>query len=242
MSEILKTEAIVLTKINYSDSSKIVTLFSEKLGKVTLIVKGGRNKNSKTGIIVDPMNIINVVIYNKSGRDVQLLSSADLVSLFSNIRSDYNKLKYGFAILELINGQYLHEEPNPRLYLGIKKIFERLNSFEEEPQIVFLRFFLFFLKELGFDISVATCPLCNSDLPGNKFYGFVYSRGIICSNCAEKGNGLELSTELFDLYNCLKFKKTVNFNKLTIDLIQSQLIRFLQHHSIGFNELKSLNG
>ena len=34
MSEILKTEAIVLSKMNYGDSSMISSLFTEELGRI----------------------------------------------------------------------------------------------------------------------------------------------------------------------------------------------------------------
>jgi len=49
MSQIIKTEGIVLSKIDYSDSSKIVSIYSEEFGKTSAIVKGGRGKIQKLG-------------------------------------------------------------------------------------------------------------------------------------------------------------------------------------------------
>ena len=43
MSEIIKTEAVVLSKINYGDSSIIASLYSKNSGKMSVIIKGGRN-------------------------------------------------------------------------------------------------------------------------------------------------------------------------------------------------------
>lgn len=240
MSEIVKTEAIVLTKINYSDTSKIVNLFTKEFGRITAIVKGGRNKNSKIGMVVDPMNIIDAVIYNKPNREIQLLTGADLISHFPDLKEDYTKLQYAFAVLELLNEQYMQEEPNNRLFVGVRRILELLNTSNEDPQIIFLRFFLFFLKELGFEINVDSCPVCNSSLSQSRFYGFLYTRGIICGECVRKGSGIELSGELFELYNCLKLKKSVISSKKTVDQIQNQLLHFLEHHSMSFKGLKSL--
>jgi len=240
MSEIVKSEAIVLTKLDYSDSSKIVNLFTREFGRITVIVKGGRNKNSKIGLVVDPMNIIDAVIYNKPNREIQLLSGAELQAHFPNIRNDYEKLRYAFAVLELLNEQYMQEEANSRLFIGVKRIFELFNASPEDPQIIFLRFFLFFLKELGFEISVDVCPVCNKKLAGSGFFGFLFTRGIICDDCAGKGTGIELSMELFELYNCLKMKKSVVSSRKTVDQIQTQLLHFLEHHSMSFKGLKSL--
>ena len=49
MSEIIKTEAVVLSKLNYGDSSSIASLFTEDFGKLSVIVKGARSPKSKYG-------------------------------------------------------------------------------------------------------------------------------------------------------------------------------------------------
>ena len=86
MSDIVKTEAVVLSKINYGDTSSIVSLYTESDGKISAIVKGGRTQKSKLGKIIDPLNHLQIIIYKKNSRDVQLLTSADLVSHFVNIK------------------------------------------------------------------------------------------------------------------------------------------------------------
>ena len=48
MSEILKTEAVVLSKMNYSDTSIIASLFTEESGKISAIIKGARTAKSRT--------------------------------------------------------------------------------------------------------------------------------------------------------------------------------------------------
>ena len=47
MSEILKTEAIVLGKMDFSDTSIITNLFTRDFGKFSLILKGGRNPKNR---------------------------------------------------------------------------------------------------------------------------------------------------------------------------------------------------
>ena len=42
MSEIIKTEAIVLNKINYGDTSMIASFFTKDYGRLSGILKGGR--------------------------------------------------------------------------------------------------------------------------------------------------------------------------------------------------------
>ena len=82
MSEIIKTEAIVLSKLDYRDTSKIANLFTEDFGKISVIIKGARSPKSKTGKIVDPLNHIRIVYYNKESRDLQLISDAESINYF----------------------------------------------------------------------------------------------------------------------------------------------------------------
>lgn len=240
MSEIIKTEAIVLSKTDFSDSSKIVNLFTKEYGRMSAIIKGGRNKNSKIGMIVDPLNVINLVIYRKPNRELQLISSADLIDHHRMLREDFERLKFGFAVIELINEYSMQEETNKILFVGCKRILELLNSSNEHPLNMFLRFFLFFLKEIGYDINLEKCPSCNSEHRGRSEYGFLRSKGIICSNCMKIEGGVELSLELFELYRCLKLKKSVEFNESLSNKLLNHLLGFLEYHSIGFRGIKSL--
>ena len=201
MSEILKTEAVVLSKLNYSDSSKIVSLYTLSNGRMSAIVKGGRRKNSKIGNIIDPLNVIDVVLYKKESRDIQLISDAVLVSHSPNIREDIDKLKYSYAVLELVRNLTLENETNERLFKGIKRILDLFNKGEEIPEVIFCRFFFFFLKEIGYDIQVKHCAFCNKDLLNNGDFFFNYDKGIICADCGENHlTNYLVSTELFDYF------------------------------------------
>jgi DNA repair protein RecO (recombination protein O) len=76
MSEILKTEAFVLSKLNYGDTSSIVSLYTKDSGKISAIIKGARSPKSKMGMIIDPLNFLEIILYKKDSREVQLISSA----------------------------------------------------------------------------------------------------------------------------------------------------------------------
>jgi DNA repair protein RecO (recombination protein O) len=80
--------------MNYGDSSSIALLFTEDLGKISVIVKGARSPKSKYGKIVDPLNYLSVVLYKKETRDLQLLSGADIIEHYPAMKNDLNKLGY----------------------------------------------------------------------------------------------------------------------------------------------------
>ena len=144
MSEIIKTEAIILKKIDYGDSSKIVSLYTKDLGKLSAIVKGAKSSKSRIGRIVDILNYIQVVLYKKENREIQLITQADLIAHYPKIKSDLNKVKYASAVLELVYTLTLENEENTKMFKGIIRILSLMETSEEQPGILLLRFILFF--------------------------------------------------------------------------------------------------
>jgi len=242
MSEILKTEAVVLSKLNYSDSSKIVSLYTLSNGRISAIVKGGRRKNSKIGNIVDPLNVIDVILYKKESRDIQLISDAVLISHSPNIREDLDKLKFSYAVFELVRNLTLENETNERLFKGIKRILNLFNLGEEISEVVFCRFYFFFLQEIGYDIQVKHCAVCNKDLLNNGDFFFNYNKGIICAGCGENQlTNYQVSTELFNYFVCLKHSQFMqNWDKKLLGKVISLLESFTKFHINDFKGINSL--
>ena len=62
---IVSTDAIVLRSMKYGETSKIVTLYSKKFGKIKVIAKGARSAKSKFGASLEPMMHSSVIFYKK---------------------------------------------------------------------------------------------------------------------------------------------------------------------------------
>ena len=241
MSNIIKTEAVVLSKINYGDTSSIVTLYTESDGKLSAIVKGGRNPKSKNGKIIDPLNHLQIIFYNKNTRDVQILSDSNLISHFAILKEDLDAAKYSFAIIELVKNLTSEHEANTKLFKGLIKILNMINDKKENPAILFGRFLLFFLSELGYELSIAKCALCGNELVAKKSLGFDFNEGLICSDCFESHSGLEnISAELFELIFCLKTNRLAEkFNIDLMDKFNLLMERYLKFHITDFKGIQS---
>ncbi len=242
MSEIVKTEAVVLSKINYGDTSLIISVYTELYGKLSLIIKGGRNPKSKYGTIADTLNHVQIVFYKKDNRELQLLSSVDLLSHYPRIKEDFEKTQYALAITELVKKLTVENESNIKLFKGIVKILLLIESGKEHPGILYGRFYVFFLSELGYALQVAKCGICEGDV-GNRSGGFSYETGFVCINCCDSHPTLNLvSAELLHYFFCLIHNKTVS--NISIDLMKQAYIfleRYTKHHIPDFSGIKALN-
>jgi DNA repair protein RecO (recombination protein O) len=214
MSKIIKTEAVVLSKLNYGDSSSIVTLFTKEYGKLSVMLKGGRNPKSKISLIVDPINYLEVIFYNNPSRDLQILSSADFKAHFNKIKEDLDKLKYAHSVVELVKNLSVEHEANKKLFSGIVRILELIDEGKENPAVSFGRFFLFFLKELGYEFQPGINNIEN----------------------------ITINSELFIYFNCLKKNESPgNVTPVIINGAITFLENYLRYHVSDFKGLQSLN-
>jgi methylthioribose-1-phosphate isomerase len=241
MSAILTTEAIVLSSVDYSDSSKIVSLLTKESGKISVIAKGARQKKSKLGLVLNPLNIIQAVIYMKPNRDIQVMSSADLVTHFQHIETDYDSIKFAWAVLELVNICLLEHEHEERIFRAVQRILTRMNNATEPPFLSFLRFFLFLFGELGFEVNMDECTQCRKPLSDEDAI-FTSLNGMTCGPCAQTiHEKTYLNKELFFLLKCLKNGKEIeNPEEADLRTIYRIFENYASHHVSSFRPLKSL--
>lgn len=243
MSVITTTEALVLTKVDFRETSKIANLYTREFGRIPVIVKGAKTSNSKIGRVIDVLNLVNAVIYNKPGREVQLLSGADLQQFYPSIKSDYDKIKYASAVIELINRLLPENEPSRRIFAGTKKILQNFETLKEKPYLIFARYFLFFIEEIGYELQVHTCSECGGEITVDNIAGMDYSKGLVCMDCSKRHLGyIPFERELFSLLDCLKFgKKVPVYNFRIVQAVNSHLENYLKYHISSFTGLNSLH-
>jgi DNA repair protein RecO (recombination protein O) len=241
MSEIVKTEAVVLNKIDYRDTSVIASLYTEDFGKISAIIKGGRSTKSKIGRIVDPLNHLRIILYKKETREVQLLSDAEIISHFTRLKENLAALKYSYAVIELVHKLTPVDEQNKKTFKGIVRILSLLEKGEEKPEILFGKFFIFLMKETGYEIQLEKCSVCGRTALKNMTIGFNWDTGILCVNCkGEKIDNYSMKVELFDYLNCLKSHKLAPaFSDSVISDANKFFETYLKFHVPGFKELQS---
>lgn len=242
MTEITKNEALVLRKTKFRDSSLIVELFTKDYGKISAILKGARSSKSKIGGKVDLINHVEIVFYKKDSRDLQLVSQANLINQFGIIKSDLEKLKYASAICELLINLIPENEAHEKLFRGTIKILNLINSDNNASLLLFSKFLLFFIKEIGFELSMNFCSICGKELNEPNGNAFSFSEGLICKSCNQnKIETFELTEELFNLMKCLTSKKNIlTYKKTELENIVFIIEKFLIYHNSEFKGIKSL--
>ncbi len=122
----IRTEAIILRRINYGESDRILQLLTPQNGKLSGIAKGVRREGSKLAGGIELLAVTDLVVrYGKS--DMGIITSARLKKFFTFIMEDYDRLQFSYEALKRLSklDDYLTE---PKFYEIAKTMLESLNN------------------------------------------------------------------------------------------------------------------
>lgn len=154
---IIKTRAVVLKELKYRDQSKICSIYSREFGKMSVIIKGARNPKNKLNGLFSAGNVIDLVIYRKNNRDIQLVSDGNLVTSPMVPEPDINRFAVLYNIIDLVRLTTENDEQNIQLFTLLTSTLERLYGKCEDFRLLYAWFLLRFVSLLGFQPSLKRC-------------------------------------------------------------------------------------
>ena len=96
-----KTEGVILKRLNYGEADRILTIYTKYRGKIRAIAKGVRKITSRKGGNVELFN--HCVLFLAEGRNLDIVTEAQVVSSFSRLSDDLEKTAAAFYLVELID-------------------------------------------------------------------------------------------------------------------------------------------
>ena len=248
---IVETEAVVLHAMKYGDTSKIVTLYSKKFGKIKVIAKGARSQKNKFGSSLEPMTISSVVLYKKEQRDLHFLSKSEIAVPITKLQDDAERMATGLALVELVNMVMHDEEGNKAVYDLLRQSLETIEKAERNHLNVLMAFMLNMFHFFGFGISLNSCTVCKKSLEELTIQSahLRLSDGkFSCSNCSEGGGlgGVKIDWGVIKSLYFLQTNGVEKSTKLTLNhSAQNDMIAilesYLRYHIEGSRTLKSLS-
>ncbi len=177
--------AIVVRGTDWSETSRIATLFTREFGKIRALAKGGRRLNSKFEIAFDLLNVCQVNFIRKAG-GLELLTEAQIVERFPHLRTNLPALYAGYYVAELLSEGTQDYDPHPLLF---DAAVETLRTLAESVPRRVSAFELVWLRELGYSPRLDACAVCARELsvPEVEPVRVEYSPeagGLVCPDCS----------------------------------------------------------
>jgi DNA repair protein RecO (recombination protein O) len=140
---------IVIKRTNFSESDRIVTLFTLEHGKVTVIAKGVRKLTSHRSGSLELFNHIRATIIQGRGQ-LDTLAEVDLLNSFSSWRHQLGRISVAYELAELVDKLTADRQILPSVYLLLTQSLEDISSLTTDWQSDLHNWTLELVRELGF--------------------------------------------------------------------------------------------
>jgi DNA repair protein RecO (recombination protein O) len=141
-----KSGGIILHQLKYTDSGIVVQVYTRKYGRLSFLIKGMRNKKAgKHNVHFQPLSILDLVIYYKESRSMQVLKEFSVSYSPADIQSNIRKSCIAIFLGEVLTSVLKEESPHQELY---DYIYDSIIYFDQ-CRDSFLNFHIAFLTGLS---------------------------------------------------------------------------------------------
>lgn len=231
-----KARGIVLKSIKLGEADKIVSIYSPTRGKIRAVAKGVRKTKSKFGSRLEPFTHVDMLLYE--GRDLDIVTQAEIISSFKEIRSDLDKLKYGSVMLELTEKVGQEGQESEDVFGCLLAGLKALKAATGRLPLLLGVFELKLMSAAGFHPHVRDCTACGHAAgEGRAAFSFRYG-GLLCAQCSGKDeDALVVTSGCVELVRAALRTSLARWHELEAKpACQSELFRLAQLFTIYYLE------
>ena len=181
-----RTEALVIRHSNFGEADRILTLYTRENGKIRVVAKGVRKMKSRKAGHLEPFTRVQLQLAR--GRDLPIVTQAETIEAYPNIRSTLELTAQAAYVLEILDRFTFDEEENRGLYKLAIETLQRLDS-GVDPFYANRYYELHVLDTLGFKPELFVCVLCRKPIEAVDQYFSASRGGVVCPLCFGKVEG-----------------------------------------------------
>ena len=159
---ITKTKGIVLNYIKYGDTSIICKIYTKSFGVQSYIINGIRNSKSKNIGLYQPLNILDLVVYNKKNSGLNRIKESKLDHPYNSLHLHIKKVSICFFLSEFLSKILQTEEDHENKFEFIINSLIVFDNLKDSYSNFHIQFLIKFSKYYGIDI------LDHSQMTGTK--------------------------------------------------------------------------
>ncbi|MEA2582060.1 MAG: repair protein RecO [Thermomicrobiales bacterium] len=199
---IYRTEAIVLSRMEFGEADRILTVVTPHHGKLRIIAKGVRRPTSKLGPHLEYFTRAQLMM--AKGRDLDVVTGAETLDPFLSIRSNLDALGHASHIAELLNRLTEERQENVRAYdLLVRSL--RLLADGVDLFAVTRHYEMALLGMVGYRPELYRCVQCSTDVQPTPNVLSVRLGGMLCAAC----RGADVAARLLSI-NAQKYLRTLD--------------------------------
>lgn len=178
-----REQGIVLRTYKLGEADRIIHLLTQGRGKVRAVAKGLRRTTSRFGGRLEPFSHVDLQLYE--GRNLDIVSQAELLTPHAAVRADYALSACGSAMVEAADRVAQEDERSNPLFLLLLDGLRALARPASDPASTLDAWLLRLAGVAGYHPYLDACAACGA--PGTHAVFHIAAGGVLCPGCAPPG-------------------------------------------------------
>lgn len=192
-----RTDAIVLRRRDLGEADRILTIFTERHGKLRVVAKGVRKTRSRLAGHLEPFAKTSLML--AQGRNLDIVTQAQLLEPYLRMRQDESRIAYAGYFADLLDALTVEAQEHEAAYDALADALRLLDQ-ELDPYPTARLYEIRLLGLLGYRPELWQCVSCGRELEPVVNAFSPSAGGVLCEGCA-RGDPQALALSV----NALKF-------------------------------------
>jgi DNA repair protein RecO (recombination protein O) len=243
-------EGIVLRRVDYGETDRILTVLTRDHGKIGVIAKGARRPQSRLASRTDLF--VRSRMQLASGRgELDVLTQADHVSSAPHA-TGARRSACAAVCAELTDRVLEPSHPDVEIFSLVATAMATCADPSRDPRAAVIWFARRMIDRLGYAPQLRECAGCGRALPEASAYFSAAAGGLLCAHCAQADAGaVECSVRAIKVLRAAADGDAVLWSRLRIDaptlatleaVVEQELAFHLDRRLRSFEVLRALEG
>jgi DNA repair protein RecO (recombination protein O) len=176
----ISDEGVVLRHSNWGEADRLLWIYTPAYGKIRAVAKGVRKIRSRKAGHLEPFTRVRLLMAKT--RDLPIITQAESMDGYWNLREDLLKVGYAAYVVELLDRFTFDEDENRNLYRLLTETLRRLDS-EVEPVLVVRYYEIRLLDLVGYRPQLSQCASCKNEIIAQDQFFSSNQGGVLCPDC-----------------------------------------------------------
>ncbi len=181
-----KSKGVVLRSIRYGEADRILDLYTQDLGLVSIIAKGIRRTKSRFGGRLEPLSCVEFLAYE--GRTLDTVTQVEVLRSFRGVRENLARLEVAGGLISAVRALSGSGEADRRIFNLLYHALDALEGPDSDLKSVEAAFSVKLSSLAGYALRLDACVSCDINLDtvaeGDHYYYFAPPLGgVLCAEC-----------------------------------------------------------
>lgn len=182
---IARTRALLLKRVEFGESDLVLTLFTERFGRISALARGARKSTKRFGGALEPMHTIELGLEERPKSELFTLKEARIDVPRIGLTASLERLEAAGVVLSWVRRGAPARTPEPELWALLGALLDRLAA-PNDPDVrrLLAAAGLRLIAALGWGLDFERCVRCGKECPSGM-PGLIDAThgGLVCRSC-----------------------------------------------------------